>query len=73
MVAANLVAITLFVVGAYTYLDYEASKTIEQMESLRVIENLDQPPSPNSFSGKVPDEIPEIYEDQLETDEKSIP
>jgi len=60
--------------GLFIYINYEAPKTGDQKKSLQLIKDIgDEIPSPDSFSGDLPDEIPEIYTDQLEPEEEYDP
>ena len=64
--------VILFIGGLFLYINIEWPKTEEQKYSLEVIQQLDNDASiPSAFSGAIPDEVPEIYEDQLEPEKFS--
>ena len=56
--------VILAVAGIFIYLNYEKPKTEDQKKSLEVIRQLNQTPTPRPYTGKVSEDVPEIYDDR---------
>ena len=65
MVLGGVVGLAILAVACFfIYLNYEKPPTEDQKKSMEVIRRLNQSPSPRSFTGKVSDDVPEIYDDR---------
>lgn len=57
----------IVIIGIFIYLNYQGEMTTEQKNSIDIIGDLShKTPNPEAFSGTIPDDKPEIYDDQKE-------
>ncbi len=67
-------AVALIIAGVLVYINIEGPKTEVQKKSLEIIRKIsNRPPGPDAFTGELPSQKPEIYEDRLGPESYSTP